>query len=248
VADRNDLARTTRRSLAELIVIVVGVLMALAVDDWRQTGEERRIERQAYVQLLEDLRLDSIDVVQARARAGNRLQAGLTLLERSGLPGSELTTLRAEFADELGFWDPRILQHAADSVGTELIALYGTNVFDPNRAALSSLIGGGELRLLRDPAVRTQLVSYASTVDARAEIQNLTRAAQTRFRMYLDSHGITVLDLLLKPDLDQVLFDDPRFPIEVKAAIYRAIVQTMDLSAIETRRAQLRALVAEQLR
>ena len=89
MVDRNELARTARRSLAELIVIVVGVLIALGVDDWRQTGEERRIERQAYVQLLEDLRLDSIDVIQARARAGNRSQAGLTLLERSGVPGNE---------------------------------------------------------------------------------------------------------------------------------------------------------------
>ena len=151
--------------MAELIVIVVGVLIALAVDDWRQTVEEREIERQAYIQLLEDLRLDSLDLGEARTRAGNRSQAGLRLLERSGSSVVELTQLRAAFADALEFWDPASMAHGADSVGTELLALYGTNVFDPNRAALASLVGGGELRLL-DTVVRTEPVSYASKVDA----------------------------------------------------------------------------------
>ena len=63
---------TARRSVGEFAVIVMGVLVALGVDDLRQTGEERRIEREAYVQLLEDLRLDSIDLAEARMRAGNR--------------------------------------------------------------------------------------------------------------------------------------------------------------------------------
>jgi hypothetical protein len=248
VVDRDNLARTVRRSLAEFTVIVIGVLVALGVDDWRQTGEERRIERQAYVQLLEDLRLDSTDLANARMRAGNRTRAGLLLLERISLPESELSGLRSMLADALQFSDPSHLVGGVDSVGTELVALYQTLVFDPNRSALSSLVGGGQLRLLRDPEVRTGLVSYSSTVDQRNEIRGLTRDAQVRFKMYLDSHGITVLDLLLKPDLDQVLFGDPRLPIEIKATVYRAMVQVQDISAIEAERAWLRALVAERLR
>jgi hypothetical protein len=47
-----------RRASAEFVVIVVGVLVALAVDQWRNENENRRVEAEYLARIKEDLRAD----------------------------------------------------------------------------------------------------------------------------------------------------------------------------------------------
>jgi hypothetical protein len=47
-----------RRASTEFVVIVIGVLVALAVDQWRNENEDRRIEAEYLARIKEDLRTD----------------------------------------------------------------------------------------------------------------------------------------------------------------------------------------------
>lgn len=47
-----------RRASTEFVVIVIGVLVALAVDQWRNENEERRMEAEYLARIKEDLRAD----------------------------------------------------------------------------------------------------------------------------------------------------------------------------------------------
>jgi len=47
-----------RRASTEFVVIVIGVLAALAVDQWRNENEDRRIEAEYLARIKEDLRAD----------------------------------------------------------------------------------------------------------------------------------------------------------------------------------------------
>jgi hypothetical protein len=47
-----------RRASTEIVVIVIGVLVALAVDQWRNENEDRRIEAEYLSRIKEDLRAD----------------------------------------------------------------------------------------------------------------------------------------------------------------------------------------------
>jgi len=62
----------TKRWLGEFAVIVLGVLVALAVDDWAQHRSDRDLERDLVERLKEDLVADAGDLALAQAGVARR--------------------------------------------------------------------------------------------------------------------------------------------------------------------------------
>jgi hypothetical protein len=60
------------RALGEFLVIVIGVLMALAVDDWREQRESRTNERHLLSVMAGDLVQDSASIAHAARVAPRR--------------------------------------------------------------------------------------------------------------------------------------------------------------------------------
>ncbi|MDT8340793.1 MAG: hypothetical protein RQ751_04705 [Longimicrobiales bacterium] len=131
-----------RRWLAEFVVIVVGVLVALGVDAAREAREERAREAAYLEQLHADLTttadsLRAAIAVEETARAG-----GDRLLD--ALDGGELPP-----PDMLGTW----LQSATN-----------WSTFQPNMGTVTALVESGDFRLLRDPILRQAVLQYHSEV------------------------------------------------------------------------------------
>ena len=72
------------RVLAELVVVVVGVLIALWVDNLNTAREDRFQESAYLLGILEDLRTDSIAFVRRRETAIRGLEVADRLLELHG--------------------------------------------------------------------------------------------------------------------------------------------------------------------
>lgn len=128
------------RMAAEFLVIVVGVLVALAVDSWASSRKERQLEDEYLLRLLDDVRYDlnEIEFVTAISAAG------------------------LAYADSLlrypGRWpEPDRL------VGAVLIAS-NARVPDLSRNTLRELVNSGRIALLRSAEVRQALAQYDRTV------------------------------------------------------------------------------------
>ncbi len=58
------------RSFArDIVVVIIGVLIALAVGDWASARADRRLEAQYLVRLARDLRADSLMLAQTHQSA-----------------------------------------------------------------------------------------------------------------------------------------------------------------------------------
>ena len=70
------------RLAAEFVVIVAGVLVALAADDYRDRVNDRRLERESLRQVLRDLEIDREDISpmleQTTISTSNWSRPGLT--------------------------------------------------------------------------------------------------------------------------------------------------------------------------
>ena len=139
----HHVAQPIVRAVSELVIIVIGVLIALAVDSWRESVNERRLESQYLLQILSDSRAnDSILRVA---------------LGEEELRQRDLTAIyRAIGADSV----------APDSVS----AWFGrlpSNYSDPRLqlGSLTALVGTGEIRLVRSPELRSALVAYVSQIE-----------------------------------------------------------------------------------
>ncbi|KPK65098.1 MAG: hypothetical protein AMS21_05645 [Gemmatimonas sp. SG8_38_2] len=136
-------SRTTfwTRLIGEFLVIVVGVLVALGVDNWAGAASDRRLEREYLERLLEDVQSDLLqyDFVADVSAAGT---AHVDSLLSPGL------------INEL---EPDRL------VGAVFIA-YRVRGPAPARPTFQELVSSGRIGLIRSRAVRTALVEYEEAI------------------------------------------------------------------------------------
>lgn len=141
-------ARSVGRALAEIAIIVVGVLIALGADSWRQSREQAVLREEYRAALLDDLVADS-------------LWYGYTL-DTGWIPESVEATdslrdamfdgaTRSE--DQVALWLSRTLRLVAGG---------------QRRGAYDELVSTGRLALFEDPSLRQEIVRYYQ-VDLRVD-------------------------------------------------------------------------------
>jgi hypothetical protein len=128
-----------KRLVAELAVIVAGVLMALAADAWWETRREREEAREYSERLL-------VDFQETRRRL------------RGAIAG-ETATLDSVSS---------VVARAHDGVfpsPDSLVLPMQFNQFEPLTGTLTALVESGDLRLIRDDSLRFELVAFLSLLE-----------------------------------------------------------------------------------
>lgn len=144
--------RSWQRLLSEFVVIVVGVLVALAVDEWRDTRSDRALERQYLDRLQGDLaqtriRLDTIRLQLAGA-VRNADFVEPYLWGRTRLPGDTSTVVAA-------------LYRASRSLAPDLANSLPRTTF-------LELQSTGRIGLIRSIPIRTAVQEYYTEVNSTA--------------------------------------------------------------------------------
>lgn len=134
------------RGLGEFLLILAGVLTALAVDQWWESQHNRQLEREYLIRLRSDLMetRESIETTTAHferlivhGRAVSRVLEGV-----DPFPIDTLGFLASALQVSRGGYDPAVA-----------------------RGAYDDLISTGNLRLLRNEALRYRLSTFYGTVD-----------------------------------------------------------------------------------
>ena len=133
-----------RFAAAEFIVIVAGVLVALAVDEWRQSRQDRDLELQYASRLRLDLQRDTSRFGDFERNAlAAKADVLMGLRQRASHPatGSAATRVPSPTMQELFF--------------SQFIALP-----EAQSAVFREMESTGTVRLLRDPGLRTELSNH----------------------------------------------------------------------------------------
>ena len=139
-----------KRLIAELAVIVVGVLIALGMDSWWEQRQERQKAEEYLQQLLVDFRETERNIQNAIAGDTEKFESANRIIDRA---------FRGQFPP-------------ADSL--ELPT--GYHYFPPLTGTLTALVQGGDLRLLDSDTLRFELVAYSSLID---DIEIVLRHSET---------------------------------------------------------------------
>ena len=149
-------------------MIVVSILLAFGLQAWSDGRQERRLEREALERLADEFAgVDSV-LLEWQASHRSALAAGLEILEHTGPQGAPLLSV--------------------DSVGK----LVGTLIFlatvEPPTGVLTSLIQSGQLGLIRNPELRTELASWQAVLaDAQEDEDQVTRQVEISRGLRRDS-------------------------------------------------------------
>jgi hypothetical protein len=148
--DAAALSLPWKRLIAELAVIVAGVLIALAADSWWEQRQERQRAEEYLQQLLNDFRQTERQLQNAIGGDTRKFESASRVIDRAN---------RGQFPP-------------ADSL--ELPT--GYDFFHPPTGTLTALMQNGDLRLLDSDTLRFKLVAYSSLID---DIKTILRHSET---------------------------------------------------------------------
>lgn len=181
-----------KTAVREFMVIVAGVLVALAAQAWWQGREERGRERDYLQRMAEELVRDS------------------TELQDMLVPGTaaKLEALAAA-APYVSGRDESVPDTLALVGHLSMAGRFGIAALGPGRVTFRDLESTGNLRLIQDPALRAKIVSHYSATEREME---LAAARRSGYAMYFNRlvpgelfREEVTLDVLRPYDLGRVL-------------------------------------------
>ena len=182
-----------RRWLGEFLVIVVGVLTALAVDDFRQARADRAYERYVLERVSDELDADIDQIWRTEGEAHQRVWVINRLLGESGDSAS------AAAVESL---PRRMLERTAEA--PVLRSLRYVSQFDISDATYRELIATGGLQVVSDPQIRAAISRYYYEVyDASEGEQRVGMPAQQLLEETLAGLGVAPDDPITLDELTQ---------------------------------------------
>lgn len=151
---------TAARILGELAVIVVGVLIALWVDNLN-SGRQDRLQEEAYLRgVVADLRGDSVALAERRVTALRGMEVADRLMALRDAPSTSAP------ADSLSDWFFR--------------AAFVDN-FQVLDHTYREILGAGGLTLISDPTVRRRISDYYRSIEAAEFFTDYYKGEETDY-------------------------------------------------------------------
>jgi hypothetical protein len=241
------------RLLGEFIVIVLGVLVALAVDDVAQYRADRQLEAHLLERLREDLTADAADLALAQVQVARRqwlFGAIAQALETGAFspPPDSVVHMERQYALLAALESPNA-PFALDwpDVGERpLLMLGGYPEFDISDDSYQEMLSRGALRVVRDPEVRSAVLAYYRVAeDIAADVMVLEEYAFS-FKRTLADHGVAYGDSVGLIELGRLLGGDASFAGHARRAQLLLADQGGFLAEIENRRLALERALAER--
>lgn len=180
-----------RHIIAELAIVVVGVLIALTAAEWIQQRADRVLERRYISDLVEDLRSDTAQLRTAIELAESRAELGHAVL-------------RAMDGDT-------VLAPSEFVVALERQFYFAFPAY--SRTTILDLLSTGNLRLLRDRGLKRELSEYYQTVDRLEQWSENWRAIQRDVeRIMPDLLPLHLREAVIRPSAPSAGWNDTWIP------------------------------------
>ena len=145
----------------DFLIVVVGVFLGIEVANWNQARQDRQEERRYYGQLLVDLRADLETFSRAENLADRYDEAAQLVIDRLG-----------------GKVPPHV------SPGRMAISIHRAGyIYIPytSRGTYNELVSTGNLRLLRNSQLKSEIAGYYGTFDRVRQWDGLLRDQQSNY-------------------------------------------------------------------
>jgi hypothetical protein len=163
-------------AIGEIVLVVIGILIALQINNWNEQQNERKIERQYMQNMLEDLR-DDLIIYENFQKRNDEIY---TLVDSivTGLKASD----RKEHVSELSYW-------------TRMVTIKWM-IIHPVERTYEQMKSSGHLRLVKDKSVANGISNYYNSLK---EFDGYNEAGMLWAEDYVEALGkIFDAEILLK--------------------------------------------------
>ena len=182
LADNNQLLTYSRYALGEIVLVVIGILIALQINNWNEERKDRLIEVRYLQNLKTDLKNDSLALTEIRAHRINTVKAAKTLLKIANSGRVENVYEVDSLYWTIGIWWE----------------------FIPNDNTFQELISSGNLNIIRDERIKKSLLKLSKENE---QIVVDREHMRREYDKYLYDQMVSTISLLKSKDPDQFTDD-----------------------------------------
>ena len=218
----NRVSRYLLYAIGEIVLVVIGILLALQINTWNQERENRAEERKYLIRLEQDLKRDLELLESVRANYERRLVLAVRILD--SIPGSNAAYVR-ESPWFQGAWD-HYLQHEVvekQSRGEDLRSILVIAHFAPTETTMEELLSSGKINLLSNDSLKIKLQYHYPSLNELARFQDvIVMEVQKNYRNTLLGLNISLYD---HTNLERI-FDSPSLREQLELALENYLVLT----------------------
>ena len=157
MAEKNKPMMYTRYAIGEIVLVVIGILIALQINNWNEERKEDKIELSYLKEMLEDYETN----LRSSKIVINKFETMLPIL--------------TELIEQSLLDKPTI---SVDSLNKAFVQISDMPTYSSTDRVYNNLIGSGDLRLINNKALKTELSVYFETL-------NILKLVQTTHEMEL---------------------------------------------------------------
>jgi hypothetical protein len=142
--EKNKTGKYLKYAIGEIVLVVIGILIALQLNAWKEENTEKKLVKQYVSSLIEDLKTDTLSISNLqRFREWKflKMDSLMVILKNQDIEGNE---------NELYFFGRILIR---------------SNGFQSNDRTITQLKNSGSLRLIRNKQVTDSIMAYQQLVE-----------------------------------------------------------------------------------
>lgn len=145
LAENNQFFKYLKYAIGEILLVVIGILIALYINNWNEQRKTDILEAEYYCRILEDL-------IQDDEQIGSLISLTETRLKASN---QALRLLQKDKANKI---------EVAYQIGLAIKSIYSD--FQPNNSAFADIKSGANLNIIKDKNVIKALNTYFNNIES----------------------------------------------------------------------------------
>ncbi|MDP5081305.1 MAG: DUF6090 family protein [Winogradskyella sp.] len=191
--ENNKAGKYLKYAFGEIILVVIGILIALAISDWNEQRKNAESELNYYCRILEDFELDKQLIDELKEESNYRIDLSQKIL----------------LDLDSGTKDKHYIVN-------QFILATRSEVYEPRDVTFKDLISSGNLKLLNDITLKNSLIQYYSELENKQFQLNQNRDEITKKVFELVNTSIEIgaiqefeyVHQLLDPEILKILPHD----------------------------------------
>ena len=195
-------------ALGEIALVVIGILIAIQINNWNEDRKNQIMARQYTERLLGDLRSDLDEAEEIYVSHLSRIKMILDVLDSFQVSSvkiflQENQSLVNELRANLSSLD----QTEFSSFSQKLNQIHRTRTFEGTDDVYQEMLSSGKFDIIKNVKLKAEIKDYYVGVRERADFQSRLFEARKDYHNALIVNGISNLDRQSKDEIDATLVD-----------------------------------------
>lgn len=170
--NENKFSKYLLYAIGEIVLVVFGILIALSINNWQQDNYNRKLEKRYITDLTNNLKKDSTSLQNLYKEALRASNAKDSIMEYLNKQDYKLDSLSAYFMYQ---WNPY-------------------KIFSPSTSTIDEMKSNGHLKIIRNEAIRKQIVDIYYIYELFIQDENLYRESTREIFMIAKANLINISD------------------------------------------------------